>query len=45
MTKEEKLVLLRDRYARLSQSPKSAKSPGVVKKLARTIRNLEKTNE
>ncbi len=45
MTKEEKLVLLKDRYAKLSQSPKNTKSPGVVRKLARTIRNMEKTNE
>lgn len=41
MTKEEKLTLMKERYAKLRQSPKNTKSPGVVKKLARKISRME----
>ena len=39
MTKEAKLALVKDRYARLYGSPKNIKCPGVLRKLARQIRN------
>jgi len=42
MTKEEKLMLLKDRYNKLAASPKNIKTPGVRRKLERQIRNLEK---
>lgn len=42
MTKEEKLMILKDRYNKLEGSPKNIKCPGVRRKLARQIRNLEK---
>ena len=42
MTKEEKLKLLKDRYSKLNNSPKNIKCPGVVRKLARQIRNEER---
>ena len=42
MTKEQKLALLKDRFKKLEQDPKDIKCPGVRKKLARQIRNLEK---
>ena len=42
MTKAEKLTLLKDRYNALAANPKNWKCPGVVRKLARQIRNLEK---
>jgi len=42
MTKEEKLAILKDKYSKLYNSPKNIKCPGVVRKLARQIRNLER---
>ena len=42
MTKEEKLALMKDRYNRLSSSPKNIKCGGVLRRLSRQIRNLEK---
>lgn len=42
MDTEIKLKQLKDRRARLVESPKNWKSPGVIKKLNRQIRNLEK---
>jgi len=42
MTKQEKLDLLKARLAILSSNPKDLKCPGVVKKITRQIRNLEK---
>lgn len=42
MTKEQKLMILKDRYNKLAESPKNIKSPGVRRKLERQIRNLEK---
>lgn len=45
MTKEEKLVLMKERYAKLKGSPKNVKSPGVVHKLRRRIAKMEANNE
>lgn len=42
MTKEEKLALTKERKNKLSQSPKNIKCGGVLKKLTRQIRNMEK---
>ena len=42
MTKEQKLNLMKDRYNRLAGTPKNIKSGGVLRKLARNIRNLER---
>ena len=42
MTKEQTLALMKDRYNKLADSPKNLKSKGVVNKLARQIRNMEK---
>lgn len=42
MTKEQLLAIKRDRFNHLSSSPKNIKCPGVVRKLAREIRNLSK---
>lgn len=41
MTREQKLALMKDRFNKLNGSPKNIKCGGVVKKLARQIRNLE----
>ena len=41
MTKTDKLTIMKDRFNRLSNSPKDIKCPGVLQKLARQIRNLE----
>lgn len=41
MTKEQKLVLKKNRLATLENSPKNTKCGGVVRKLRREIRNLE----
>ena len=42
MTKAEKLALIKDRYNKLAGTPKNVKSTGVVRKLARQIRNASK---
>lgn len=42
MTNELKLSILKLRYSKLCGSAKNIKCPGVVRKLARQIRNLEK---
>jgi hypothetical protein len=42
MTNEAIIAIKEDRYKRLMNSPKNIKSPGVVRKLAREIRNLKK---
>lgn len=42
MTKNEKLILMKDRYNKLYGSAKNIKCPGVVRKLRRQIRNMEK---
>ena len=41
MTKEEKLALMKNRKNKLNQSPKNIKCGGVLRKLARQIRNAE----
>ena len=41
MNKEQKLAWIKDRYNKLAGSPKNIKCPGVVRKLARQIRNME----
>jgi hypothetical protein len=41
MTLQDKLELLKIRYNKLAQSPKNWKCPGVMRKVARQIRNLE----
>lgn len=41
MTKEQKLVLMKNRLVILSASEKNIKSPGVIRKLKRQIHNLE----
>ena len=42
MSNLDKLNLLENRYNRLASCPKDWKCPGVVRKLARQIRNLRK---
>ncbi len=42
MTTEQKLAIMKDRLNRLANSPKDIKCPGVVRKLTRQIRALEK---
>ena len=42
MTNAEKLTIMKDRLNRLENSPKDIKCPGVLTKLRRQIRNLEK---
>ena len=42
VTKEQILALKRDRLNKLAGTPKNIKSGGVVRKLTRTIRNLNK---
>ena len=39
MTKEQKVAILKDRYNKLSNSPKNIKCPGVLRKLTRQLRN------
>lgn len=43
MTDQEKLAILKDRFARLDGSPKNIKAPGVVRKVRRQVRNMEKS--
>lgn len=38
-----RLALMKNRLATLEENGKNIKSPGVVRKLRRTIRNLEST--
>ena len=42
MSTEQKLNLMKARYARLTGSIKNIKCPGVARKLLRQIRNLDK---
>lgn len=42
MTREEKLALAKGRYARMAGTEKNVKCPGVMRKVKRQIRNLEK---
>ena len=39
----DRLALMKNRLATLEENGKNTKSPGVVRKLRRTIRNLEST--
>ena len=41
MNKQEKLALVKNRYNRLAGIYKNIKSGGVLRKLARQIRNIE----
>ena len=41
MTVEQKLALMKNRLATLEENGKNVKSPGVVRKLRRIIRNME----
>lgn len=41
MTIEQKLALMKNRLATLEENGKNIKSPGVVRKLRRVIRNME----
>lgn len=41
ITMEQKLALMKNRLATLTENGKNVKSPGVVRKLTRQIRNLE----
>ena len=43
MLKEHKLALLKDRLSVLEGTEKNVKCPGVVRKIKRQIRNLNKT--
>ena len=42
MTKEQILNLKRNRMAKLKENGKNVDSPGIIRKLSREIRNLEK---
>lgn len=42
MTNEEKIMLIKERYKVLASKEKNIKSGGVLRKLRRKIRNLEK---
>ena len=42
MTKEHKLSWLKNRRAKLNKNGKNIKSPGILRKLDRQIRNFEK---
>ena len=41
MNKEQKLALMKNRLSTLEGTSKNVKCPGAVRKLRRTIRNLE----
>ena len=41
MKENERLLILKDRLAKLSNTPKNIKCPGVVRKLRRQVRNSE----
>jgi hypothetical protein len=43
ITTEQRIAILKDKLTKLENSSKNVKCPGVVKKLTRQIRNLEKT--
>ena len=42
MTNAEKLVLMKSRYNKLTGTDKNIKSGGILRKLRRQIRNMEK---
>ena len=43
MTKEQKLDIMKNRLGKLENSPKNIKSHGVLRKVTRQVRNLEKS--
>lgn len=43
MTSKEKLLILNDKINKLENSVKNIKCPGVLQKLRRQVRNLEKS--
>lgn len=43
MTNSERLAIMKDKLNRLENSSKDIKCPGVVQKIRRQIRNLEKS--
>ena len=43
MTTQDKIAILKDKINRLENSPKDIKCPGVLQKLHRQLRNLEKS--
>lgn len=43
MTTESRLAILQDRANKLQNNPKDIKAPGVLKKLRRQIRSIEKS--
>lgn len=45
MTKEIKKIMVEQRIARLSESEKNLKCPGVLRKCNRKLRKLEAENE
>lgn len=42
MNKEQKLAILKNRLATLEENPKNIKCPGVLRKLRRQVRSLER---
>ena len=44
MTKEMQIAILEQRYNKISARPGAFKSPGVMRKIARQIRNLKNEN-
>lgn len=43
ITAEQKLEIMKDKLNKLENSPKNIKCPGVVRKLSRQVRNLERS--
>ena len=43
MTTEQKIAIMKNKLVKLENSAKNIKCPGVVKKLHRQLRNLEKS--
>ena len=41
MNREQKLALMKNRFATLQGTPKNVKCPGVLRKLKRQIRSME----
>lgn len=45
MNREQKLALMKNRLTTLNANGKNTKSPGVIRKLEREIRNLQSTTD
>lgn len=43
ITTEMKIDMLKQRYAKIAARPDATKTPGVMRKIKRDIRNLEKS--